>query len=292
MMAERANDRRSPTAARCREPGTGAPRISFVVVGYATGPDLVVCLQRCAEQSGLRRDEVEVILVNNGSLEPWLQTCRPLLDVEVTMQANVGPSAARNEGARRASAPLVAFIDDDGWVAEDWAVAAIAAMADGTIAAARGRVVFKRHPLFTGLANSYDLGADPCDDLLSLEGNLVVDRNAFLAVGGFDADLFGGEGLDLAYRLRTQFPGRSLRYIPTMLMQHDYCDSWRKFYRKSRRYSRRDRDRAALRPEVQAMLLEHRTKLPLRKPPLPLHQRPAVWLLEQLRRIVRSLPDG
>ena len=291
-MAEASGIERSPTVVRHRPVALSMPRLSFVVVGFSTGPELLACLHRCLRQTGLQREELELILVDNGGLEPWLEACRPLLDAEVTMHRNAGPSAARNEGARLASAPLVAFIDDDGWVAEDWAMAAIEAMANSSIAACRGKVVFKHHPLFTGLANSYDLGATECDDLLSLEGNLVVDRQAFLEVGGFDPELFGGEGLDLAFKLRTRFPDRALRYVPALLMQHDYCDSWSKFYRKSRRYSRRDRARAAVRPEVQEMLLAHRAANPLRRPALPWYQVPPVWLLEQLRRLIRSLPDG
>lgn len=227
-MAEPSVPLRAPTVVRHRPVALSMPRLSFVVVGYSTGPELLACLQRCLRQTGMQREELELILVDNGGLEPWLEACRPLLDAEVTMHRNAGPSGARNEGAGVATAPLVAFIDDDGWVAEDWAASAVEAMADGSIAACRGRVVFKRHPLFTGLANSYDLGLEACDDLLSLEGNLVVERQAFLEVGGFDPALFGGEGLDLAFKLRTRFPERTLRYVPSLLMQHDYCDSDRK----------------------------------------------------------------
>ena len=269
-----------------------SPRLSIVVVGDRTGPELCVCLERCRQQQGVSPTDIELILVNNGGLDPWVTACRPLLDVEISMQWNAGPSAARNEGARHAHAPLVGFVDDDGWVAGDWASVALASMEDGTRNAIRGRVVFKRHRLFTALANVYDLGPEERDDLLSLEGNLVVRRDAFLEVGGFDPDLFGGEGLELAFRLRERFPHCSLRYVPTLLMQHDYCDSWKKFYLKSRRYGRRDRARRAERPEVEALLLEHRRAHPVTKPWLRWQDRPLVWLLEQLRQLVRSLPHG
>lgn len=196
-MAESLYSAPAPTVVRHRPAASRAPKLSYVVVGFSTGPELLECLRRCLAQTGLERDALELILVDNGGLEPWLAACRPLLDAELTMHRNAGPSAARNEGARLAAAPLVAFVDDDGWVGADWAMAALQAMADGSRAACRGKVLFKRHPLFTALANSYDLGARECDDLLSLEGNLVVDRQAFLEVGGFDAALFGGEGSTL-----------------------------------------------------------------------------------------------
>lgn len=289
-MAEGPLSALEPTVVRHRVAGASGLRISFVVVGFCTGPELEGCLQRCVEQQGFARQEIELILVDNGGLEPWLADCRKWLDAEITMHRNAGPSAARNAGAKLARSPLVAFVDDDGWIAPDWAMAALAAMEDGSRSACRGRIVYKRHRRFTALANAYDLGSEECEDLLSLEGNLVVDRTAFLAVGGFDAELFGGEGLDLAYRLRQRFPDRALRYIPALLMQHDYCDSWRKFYAKSRRYGRRDRDRRRNRPEVEAMLQLHRQQHPLRKPALNWIDGLAVWLLEQFRRILRSLP--
>jgi GT2 family glycosyltransferase len=84
------------------------PRLSFVVVGFSTGPELLACLHRCLRQTGLQREALELILVDNGGLEPWLEACRPLLDAEVTMHRNAGPSGARNEGAGLATAPLVA----------------------------------------------------------------------------------------------------------------------------------------------------------------------------------------
>ena len=79
-MAEASGIERSPTVVRHRPVALSMPRLSFVVVGFSTGPELLACLHRCLRQTGLQREELELILVDNGGLEPWLEACRPLLD--------------------------------------------------------------------------------------------------------------------------------------------------------------------------------------------------------------------
>lgn len=61
-------------------------------------------------------DEVEIILVDDGSEEPY-KACP---DVKVIRQKNKGVSAARNAGLKKAKGEYIAFIDSDDLVAEDY----------------------------------------------------------------------------------------------------------------------------------------------------------------------------
>src|SRR6476619_2378317 len=64
-----------------------------------------------------RFSDFEVIVVDDGSTDQTMEYLRPLKDqVTAIRQANQGPGAARNRGARQATGTYLAFLDsDDLW---------------------------------------------------------------------------------------------------------------------------------------------------------------------------------
>src|SRR5512143_913149 len=61
----------------------------------------------------------EVVVVDDGSTDEGPDVVRECSDsrVRLIQQANAGPGAARNRGARETQAPLLAFLDaDDEWM--------------------------------------------------------------------------------------------------------------------------------------------------------------------------------
>jgi hypothetical protein len=46
-----------------------APKVSVVVVAYRSADRVVGCLERLRDQVGFTRDDIEVILLDNGGLE-------------------------------------------------------------------------------------------------------------------------------------------------------------------------------------------------------------------------------
>jgi N-acetylglucosaminyl-diphospho-decaprenol L-rhamnosyltransferase len=163
-----------------------------------------------------------VILVDNASDEV---ADVPFADV-VRLAENRG-AAARNVGVRRARTPYVAFADDDSY----WAPGALARAAD----------LMRAHPLAGLLAARVLVGAEQRLDPVSaamaaaplgiepgaagpavlgfLACGVVVRRDAFLAVGGFDPRLFVyGEEALLAMDLAAA--GRELSYVPELVVRH------------------------------------------------------------------------
>jgi GT2 family glycosyltransferase len=109
-----------------------------------------------------------------------------------------GPAAARNIGWRRASAPIIAFTDDDTIPEPRWLEEGLRAMRPGVDALA-GRIVMP-------------VPATPTDDERNEQGleraafvaaNCFVRRNALQRLGGFDASfrLAWREDADLHFRL-------------------------------------------------------------------------------------------
>jgi len=163
------------------------PRITAIVPATNAPPTLDACTEaiRSAEEP-----PDELIVVDDASL--------------------VGPGAARNAGARDASGDVLVFVDADVVVHPD--------------AFRRIRAVFDADPELTALFGSYD-DAPAAEGVVSAFRNLLhhhvhssspgpastfwaglgaVKRDAFLAVGGFDAERYARpsiEDIELGMRL-------------------------------------------------------------------------------------------
>jgi glycosyltransferase involved in cell wall biosynthesis len=213
-----------------------APKVSVVVVAYRSEDRVVGCLEALRRQRGLSRDEIEIILLDNGGLERARPEFPRLLDTEVRMTHNVGLCPARNLGAALARADVVSFIDDDGIVEPDYFENALRHLKDPSIVAIRTRILFKDHRYFTTLGRHYDRGPQVLDDNLITEGSSVLRLAPFMEVGGFADSLSPFEGLDFSYRLKRYRPEARIVYAPDLVMHHDYVDSFKKLYRKSMGY--------------------------------------------------------
>ncbi|HEV8245562.1 MAG TPA: glycosyltransferase [Polyangiaceae bacterium] len=213
------------------------PRVSVVVVAYNSHDRVVGCLDHLRAQVGLEAHEIEIILLDNGGLDPARSAFPGRVNLELRMTHNVGLCPARNLGAALAGAPLISFIDDDGLVKSDYFTRALRYFETPEIVALRSRIVWKEHRYFTSLATHYDRGQDPVDDCLVTEGSSLLRRDVYLEVGGFADKLSPYEGLDFSYRLKREKPEARIVYAPDVVMRHDYCDSWQKLWRKSLHYT-------------------------------------------------------
>jgi lipopolysaccharide/colanic/teichoic acid biosynthesis glycosyltransferase len=147
------------------------------------------------------RECTEAIRVAQGS-------CDELIVVEHS--PSVGPADARNHGASRATGDILVFVDADVVVHED--------------AFSRIRAAFDADPELTALFGAYDDGLDTHGQIATFRNLLhhyvhhrcagpattfwaglgAVRRDAFFAVGGFDADRFDTpsvEDIELGMRL-------------------------------------------------------------------------------------------
>lgn len=164
------------------------------------------------------------VVVDDGSVPPLDGAC-------VRLPLNRGPSAARNEGRRRAHTALIAFVDADVDLPIDssgdseaaaWWAPLLAHFDDPNVGAVAPRV--------TGdAASSLDLGAEPGRIRQGTRVSyvpaaaLIVRADAFDRVGGFDEMLRFGEDVDLVWRLDQA--GWRCRYEPEATVVHHRRDS-------------------------------------------------------------------
>lgn len=215
-----------------------SPLLTIIVVSYRPKDYLVECLQHLRAQTARGDVPYEILLADSGGCEHLRDRTASLCDVDLRLRAGIPLNEARNAAMGWARGEFVAIVDDDGLVAPTFVEVVLRTFRDAKIAAMRGRIVPKEHPYFCTLAGHYDRGDAMIDDALITEGHMAIRRRIYFLAGGFPDMLFGHEGIYLAYRIETGFPGMRVVYAPELVMRHDYVDSMRKFVNKSRKFTK------------------------------------------------------
>ncbi|HEY6820956.1 MAG TPA: glycosyltransferase [Burkholderiales bacterium] len=120
-----------------------------------------------------------------------LDPCRMEVIVVDDSRARRGPAAARNDGWRKARAPIVAFTDDDTEPAPDWLEKGLAALGE-EVDAVSGRIALPAQEARL----DRERGEFPA-------ANCFCRKDLLEEIGGFDEEfrLPGREGPDLEFRL-------------------------------------------------------------------------------------------
>ncbi|BAL93775.1 glycosyltransferase family 2 protein [Rubrivivax gelatinosus] len=189
----------------------GLPLVSVVIPAYNAEAHLEECLESVLAQRGAFR--MEVVVVDDGSKDRSAEIAQAHAGVRCIVQANQGPSAARNTGIREAAGDFVAFLDaDDLWPPGklDRQLTVLARLPSCSMVAGdcrqfdrngrRARTEFADHGLGDGeqIADAY---ARLLDHNFVTTGSVVARRESLVEAGGFAEDLRLVEDLDLWLRL-------------------------------------------------------------------------------------------
>lgn len=202
--------------------------LSTVVVFYSEDIDLVAnLLAALRHQTSVSH---ELILVDNseGRATPELVE---FADVYIRLTKNLGAGAGRNVGSLYARGQYLNFIDGDASIADGY-LSIIMELIDQKpdLVGFRGAVI----------ADDGDTPPHYCPSrevipsLIDTEGNSVISRDKFLAVGGFEDDLLGSEGPIMCYRM-IEFLGirkDAFAYFPDMVIRHKWSAASEKIARK------------------------------------------------------------
>ena len=94
------------------------PLVSIVIPVYNAAPHLAACIESVRKQT---YENIEILLVNDGSKDVSLPICRMYGDIDpriqVMDQENSGVSATRNTAIDRARGEYLQFVDADDRVA-------------------------------------------------------------------------------------------------------------------------------------------------------------------------------
>jgi glycosyltransferase involved in cell wall biosynthesis len=180
------------------------PLVSFVIPVLNGEKDIGRCLAsirnlECAVE------EYEIIVVDNGSTDRSRQIIEES-GVEAYVFPKLRVGALRNRGAALARGDYIAFVDSDVAVASHWLVAGLAAFEEAGVVATG---CFPNIPVpATWVQRMWDIHQREKAEAVRQRivswlpsMNLIVHRESFIAIGGFNEALESAEDVDLCYRL-------------------------------------------------------------------------------------------
>jgi GT2 family glycosyltransferase len=219
------------------------PSLTVVVPSYRRPEQLAECLGALA-RSEYPPDRFEVIVVDDGSEPPLDAAVAPFRDriaLTLVRQANAGPAAARNLGARHARGEFLAFTDDDCLPEPHWlASLARALMSDPgcmvggtTLNAATGSLCAATSQLIVDVVYRY-YNADARSARFVASNNIALSARMFHAIGGFDPAFRTSEDRELCDRWRHH--GHRIVHCPAARVWHNRPQTIASFCRLHFRY--------------------------------------------------------
>lgn len=156
----------------------------------------------------------EIIVVDDGSTDETARVLESLDDVIAIHQKNAGPSAARNRGLLAATAPFIAFLDDDDvWLPQKLERQLQSFDEHPDAALVLGRTAFHAFDPQTGDWRPFD---EP-RHLYHL-GAALCRRELFDRIGMLDPALPSSEDVD--WFLRVRDAGHTILSMPDVVQIH------------------------------------------------------------------------
>jgi GT2 family glycosyltransferase len=223
------------------------PLFTIVVPTFGRPRQLAACLHGIAEMT-YPRERYEVIVVDDGSRERPSSVVSDFVNriqVRLIAQTHAGPAAARNTGARQARGKYLVFTDDDCTFAPDYLQvverhvkrsprAGLGGHTDNRL----GGDIYAEatQQLIEHLYTHFN--ANPNAPRFFTTTNLVVPRDRFDRVGGFDSSfpLAGAEDRDFCERWKAA--GYELSYAADAVVHHSHSLTLRSFLRQHFNYGR------------------------------------------------------
>ena len=210
------------------------PTVSVIVCAYNAAGTIDDCL---AALSRLDYPQVEVIVVDDGSIDDTAERALAYPGVRLTRVPNGGLSAARNVGLHAAAGEIVAYVDADVRVEPSWLTYLVQPFANPEVAAVGGPNVVPADDGWFAQCVARSPGAPNhvlLDDRIAehVPGcNLAVRREALLEIGGFDPIfLRAGDDVDVCWRLQER--GGLVTFSPAALVWHHHRGSQGAYWRQ------------------------------------------------------------
>lgn len=224
------------------------PDYSIVIPTYRRRDSLSRCLQ-AIEALRFPRDRFEVLVVDDGSPSPPADLVDSLggsLQARLVTTPHAGPATARNLGAKLARGRYLVFTDDDCMPSEDW-LAAI----DRWTSSTAGACAIGGHTVNVLTDNVYAAASQGIIEYLYeyfgdhsatrrffTSNNLVVPREDFLSLGGFNETFALAAAEDRDFCERWLGTGKQLQYASDVVVSHAHVLDLVRFNRQHFNYGR------------------------------------------------------
>jgi GT2 family glycosyltransferase len=237
-----------------------------VVPTFNRGPALAETIRRLTASELGAGDELEILVVDDGSAVPARDTVASSVAAAVSpwvvrwlRQPNGGPAAARNAGFRASGGDLILFVDDDILVPPDLVRAHVDAHRQRPGSAIFGLCPFtpdaERRPFRAFLQRCLDPPVMSSEGLVEVpivaSGQISVERHQFADDGGVyspEMTTPAAEEYELTFRLRRR--GIPILAAPWIVALHDQPVDVASYCRQQFKHGRGCGEAAARRPEI------------------------------------------
>jgi glycosyltransferase involved in cell wall biosynthesis len=216
--------------------------LSIIICTYNREEFIGKTLEHVARQS-LDASRYEAIVVNNNSTDRTESICQefiskhPESNIRHVVEKQQGHSYARNRGIAESRGELIAYIDDDAFVREDFAENIISFFQKMPEAQAIGGKVIPVYqaespawmtPYLLPLVSALDMGEKPRPfpgRKFPIGANVTFRKSVFDRYGTFNvklgrigSGLMGGDEKEMIYRLKKE--GEQIWYVPNVVVEH------------------------------------------------------------------------
>lgn len=203
--------------------------ISVIIPARNAEGSIQDCLRAVLDQKNLEH-ELDLILVDDGSTDNTAGVAGRL-GVRVIRQANAGPAAARNAGARLARGEIIAFTDADCTPASDWLQHLTTPFSSPEIVAAKGAYRTDQRSLVARFVQQeYEskyarLAQQRFIDFIDTY-SAAYRRDVFLENGGFDTAFPVPSVEDQEFSFRLARKGYRMVFVPRAIVFHQHDQNW------------------------------------------------------------------
>lgn len=209
--------------------------ISVVICTHNRSSRLRKCLDSVVTVTAPAGLKWELVVVNSASTDDTAAVIqdfarRAPMPVTIVTETRRGSGRARNAGWHAARGDIIAFTDDDCYVAEDYVERLAEAFADEHMGYLGGRIkLYDSEDYAYTIKDSADTELfGPCTFMRPGElhgANIAFRRSVLERINGFDPDLGAGapfSGDDMDTCTRASFAGERGAYVPAVVVFHHH----------------------------------------------------------------------
>ena len=180
--------------------------ISFIVPVHNSADTLEKCLESI-EDVGYPQESVEIIIVDNGSKDKTLDIASKFTD-KIFVDQTATIAGLRNIGSKKANGDFIIFIDSDCVLSQNWVKSALEYFNDDTVGMVGARTSLVPADA-TWVERTWKLHLDrqrhKREVSWIISRAIIMRRDVFLEMGGFDETLITCEDVEFGYRMREKY---------------------------------------------------------------------------------------
>jgi glycosyltransferase involved in cell wall biosynthesis len=205
-------------------------KISFVVPAFNEEIFITKCIESILK---IKNSQDELIVVDNGSTDSTLSILANYPHITTLSYPLKNISAVRNFGAQHATGDLIAFIDADCTVANNWRRAVVSSIVAYSADGVGSKVIPPQNCSWIESA-WLSQKSNISEKVRYLNsGNFIIRASIFKAIGGFNESLVTGEDSEIGWRINNA--GFLLMDCPEIMTIHwDNPKDIKSFYHKEK----------------------------------------------------------